>query len=180
MTVRLDRSTPRVKRRREKTSSPVRPVLRPLTLADRAPIEKIFSRIKLFSAAEVAVALEVLDASFVPGQKDYLTLGAELDGKVVGWVCWGATPCTVGTYDMYWIAVDPSVHGAGVGSTLVEEMENRLMGVARLIVVETGGRRDYEPTRAFYLARGYEQVARVPDFYAPGDDQMVFVKRMER
>ena len=97
MTVRLDRSTPRVKRRREKTSSPVRPVLRPLTLADRAPIEKIFSRIKLFSAAEVAVALEVLDASFVPGQKDYLTLGAELDGKVVGWVCWGATLCTVGT-----------------------------------------------------------------------------------
>lgn len=178
MTVRLDRSAPRVKRRREKTSTQVRPILRPLAAGDRTAVEKIFSRIKLFSAEEVAVALEVLDASFVAGQKDYQTLGAELDGKLVGWVCWGATPCAVGTYDMYWIAVDPSVHGAGIGSALVDEMENRLKGVARLIVVETGGRRDYEPTRAFYQARGYEQVARVPDFYAPGDDQIVFVKRM--
>ncbi|MEO8201170.1 MAG: GNAT family N-acetyltransferase, partial [Gemmatimonadota bacterium] len=164
-----------MKRRREKTNAPARPSLRSLTTADRPAIVEIFSHIKLFSTAEVTVALEVLDASFVPDQKDYQTLGADLEGKLVGWVCWGATPCTVGTYDMYWIAVDPSVHGAGVGSALVDEMEHRLKGVARLIVVETGGRRDYEPTRAFYLARGYEQVARVPDFYAPGDDQMVFV-----
>ena len=78
---------------------------------------------------------------------------------------------------MYWIAVDPSVHGAGLGSNLVAEMERRLAGRARLVVVETGGRREYDATRAFYLARDYEEVARVPDFYAPGDDQVIFVKR---
>ena len=53
-----------------------------------------------------------------------------------------------------------------------------LAGVARLIVVETAGRAAYAPTRAFYEARGYRAVSRIPDFYAPGDDQVVYVKAL--
>ena len=156
-----------------------RAVLRALTPLDRAAIEAFSRAIPLFRPDEIEVALEVLDASFKPDQKDYATLGAELDGRLVGWICWGPTPCTLGTYDMYWVAVDPSVQGAGVGSLLVAEMEQRLAGQARLIVVETSGRREYGPTRAFYMGQGYQIVARVPDFYAPGDDQVLFVKRLQ-
>ena len=58
----------------------------------------------------------------------------------------------------------------------MREMEGRLAGSARLIVVETAGREDYAPTRAFYEARGYRRAAVIPDFYAPGDDQVVYVK----
>jgi GNAT superfamily N-acetyltransferase len=152
--------------------------LRPLTVADRTAIEAFSRSISLFRPDEIGIALEVLDSSFKPGQKDYTTLGAELDGRLVGWICWGPTPCTLGTYDLYWVAVDPSVQGAGVGSLLVAEMEKRLAGVARIIVVETAGREDYRPTREFYLRRGYEVVGQVPDFYEPGDDQVVFLKRL--
>lgn len=152
--------------------------LRPVTALDRPAIERMFRANAIFGPHEVAVALEVFDASLVPGQRDYESLAAEVDGRMAGWICWGPTPCTVGTYDMYWIAVDPSVHGAGLGSMLVAEMERCLSGRARLIVVETGGRKEYQPTRGFYLARGYEEVARVKDFYAPGDDQVIFVKRL--
>jgi GNAT superfamily N-acetyltransferase len=152
--------------------------LRPLTVADRTAIEAFSRSISLFRPDEIEIALEVLDSSFKPGQKDYITLGAELDGRLVGWICWGPTPCTLGTYDLYWVAVDPSVQGAGVGSLLVAEMEKRLAGVARIIVVETAGREDYRPTREFYLRRGYEVVGQVPDFYEPGDDQVVFLKRL--
>lgn len=158
------------------TSTTVPAVLRPVTRADRAAIESFSRAIPLFRPDEIEIALEVLDASFNPGQKDYVTLGAELDGRLVGWICWGPTPCTLGTYDLYWVAVDPSVQGAGVGSLLVAEMEKRLTGIARMIVVETSGRKEYDPTRAFYLARGYRIVARLPDFYAPGDEQVVFTK----
>ena len=153
-------------------------VVRPVTAEDRATIERMFRSNTIFGPHEVTVALEVFDASLNPGQTDYESVGIELDGQVAGWICWGPTPCTAGTFDMYWIAVDPSVHGAGLGSKLVAEMERRLAGRARLVVVETGGRKEYEATRGFYLARSYEEVARVPDFYAPGDDQVIFVKRL--
>jgi ribosomal protein S18 acetylase RimI-like enzyme len=76
------------------------------------------------------------------------------------------------------MAVDPVLHGNGIGTALLLEMERRLAGVARLIVIETAGRADYAATRAFYQARGYAPVATVPDFYAPGDDQVVFVKQV--
>ena len=84
----------------------------------------------------------------------------------------------MGTYDLYWMAVDPAAQGAGIGAALVREMEGRLAGSARLIVVETAGRPDYRPTRTFYEARGYRKAAIIPDFYAPGDDQVVYVKTL--
>jgi GNAT superfamily N-acetyltransferase len=84
----------------------------------------------------------------------------------------------MGTFDLYWMAVDPAAQGAGIGTALIQAMEERLRGVARLIIVETAGRADYRPTRTFYEARGYHQAAVIADFYAPGDDQVVYVKTL--
>jgi D-alanine-D-alanine ligase len=149
--------------------------LRPLTPNDRSRIEEITRAVGLFREGEISVALEVFDAS-VRGSPDYHTVGAELDSRLVGWICWGPTPCTLGTYDLYWMAVDPELQGSGIGTALLHEMERRLGGIARLIVVETAGRPDYAGTRAFYQTRGYTPAATIADFYGPGDDQVVFVK----
>lgn len=153
----------------------VTPALRALTAADRARVEAITSAVGLFRDDEVLVALEVFDAA-TAGSADYEAAGASVDGLLAGWICWGPTPCTLGTYDCYWLAVDPLAQKAGVGTALVREMEHRLAGRARLIVVETAGRADYAGTRAFYEARGYRAVACIPDFYAPGDDQIAYVR----
>jgi ribosomal protein S18 acetylase RimI-like enzyme len=153
------------------------PTLRALTPADRADIERITRAVGLFHQDEIPVALEVFDAA-VAGDPSYVALGSEVDGALAGWICWGPTPCTAGTYDLYWMAVDPARQGSGVGTALIREMEHRLAGVARLVVVETAGRPDYRPTRAFYEARGYVKAALIPDFYAPGDDQVVFIKAL--
>jgi ribosomal protein S18 acetylase RimI-like enzyme len=153
------------------------PVLRTLCAADRTRLEEITRGVGNFRENETAVALEVFDAA-VSGSPDYAALAAEVDGRFAGWICWGPTPCTVGTFDLYWMAVDPAVQGAGVGTALLEEMERRLAGVARLVVVETSGRPDYLPTRAFYEARGYRVGGVVSEFYAPGDDQIVYVKSL--
>jgi D-alanine-D-alanine ligase len=154
------------------------PLLRHLTAADRGRIEEITRAVGVFRAEEVPVALEVFDGA-VAGSPDYLAVGAEFEGRLAGWICWGPTPCTLGTYDLYWMAVDPALHGSGIGTTLVTEMEQRLVGAARLVVVETAGRPDYAPTRAFYESRGYRRTAVVPDFYAPGDDQVIYTKRLD-
>jgi ribosomal protein S18 acetylase RimI-like enzyme len=153
---------------------------RPLRPADRLRVDEMTRGSSLFRPGEVAVALDVFDAATGNGRlrdPDYETLGAEADGVLVGWICWGPTPCTSGTFDLYWIVVDSGWQGRGIGGALVAEMERRLAGRARLIVVETAGRADYAPTRAFYAARGYQVESTIPDYYEPGDDLVTYVKR---
>lgn len=155
--------------------------LRNLTAADRVRIEEITRAVGLFREDEIAVALEVFDEAVRGGAGNtYSVLGADVAGRLAGWICWGPTPCTLGTYDLYWMAVGPELQGSGIGTALLVEMERRLLGLARLIVVETTGRPDYAATRGFYEARGYSPTATIPDFYAAGDDQVVFVKAVGR
>jgi hypothetical protein len=45
-------------------------------------------------------------------------------------------------------------------------------------VVETSSRADYAAARGFYLRRGYTLAGRVRDFYASGDDRVLFTKRL--
>jgi hypothetical protein len=45
-------------------------------------------------------------------------------------------------------------------------------------VVETSSRPEYVATRAFYARRGYTEAARLRAFYAPGDDRVIFTKRL--
>lgn len=157
--------------------------LRPLLADDRARIESMTVSTGVFRPSEVAIAMEVVDAALGIGRRrdpDYETLGAELDGELAGWICWGPTPGTLGTFDLYWVVVDPACQGHGVGTSLVDEMERRLEGRARMIVVETAGRADYALTRRFYDRRGYRVAGRIGDYYAPGDDLVTYVKRLGR
>lgn len=154
-------------------------LVRPLAPGDRVQVRAMTDATGLFRAEEVEVAVEVFDGAMASSSDlGYAAAGAEVAGQLVGWVAWGATPGTEGTYHCYWIVVEPTRQGEGIGSALLDEMERRLAGRARLIVVETSGRHDYGSTRAFYTRRGYEAIARIPEFYAPGDDQVVFVKNL--
>ncbi len=157
-------------------------LIRQLTPADRSRVEVMTRATTLFRPEEIPVALDVFDAATGVGRRpdpDYETAGAEVDGVLAGWIVWGPTPCTLGTFDLYWIVVDVVSQGQGIGGALVREMERRIGGRARLVVVETAGRPDYAPTRAFYAAQGYQVAATIADYYAPGDDLVVFVKRIQ-
>lgn len=158
------------------------PVIRALRQQDRGVIEAVTRRSGGFRPEEVTVALDVFDAALGIGRRadpDYELAAADAEGTLAGWACWGPTPCTRGTFDLYWIVVDRPWQGKGVGSMLIAEMERRVQGRARLIVVETAGRDDYASTRAFYERRGYAPASRIADYYARGDDLVVYVKRCE-
>ncbi|HEX7049178.1 MAG TPA: GNAT family N-acetyltransferase [Longimicrobiales bacterium] len=135
----------------------------------------------MFRDDEIHVALEVLDAYFRQPEQDYTALGAFTPGgTLLGYTCYGPTPCTHGTWDLYWIAVAPRAQNAGIGTLLLQEVERRLARIhARLVLIETSARPLYEPTRAFYRQRGYAEVARVPDFYLDGEAKVIFAKRIE-
>ncbi|MET0405981.1 MAG: GNAT family N-acetyltransferase [Cystobacter sp.] len=106
-------------------------------------------------------------------------LVADRDGTLVGYVCYGPTPMTEGTYDLYWIASDPTVRGQGIGASLVSGMEADLRRQsARIIRVETSATEAYGPTRGFYASMKYVEEARIRDFYKVGDDLIILTKRV--
>jgi ribosomal protein S18 acetylase RimI-like enzyme len=159
----------------------VAPLVRSLVGSDRVRVEKMTRATGLFRAEEIPVALEVFDAAVGYGRRpdpDYESAGAEVDGYLVGWISWGPTPGTSGTFHLYWIVVDPTWQNRGVGSALMDEMERRLSRRARMVVVETAGRADYASTRAFYAGRAYRVAAEIHDYYSPGDDLVLFVKQI--
>lgn len=156
------------------------PRLAPLGANARRPAEGILRATGVFREDEILVGLEVLDSAFTHPEQDYTALGAFTPGgDLLGFTVHGPTPCTVGTWDLYWIAVSPEAQGMGVGTVLLEEVEGRLTrSSARLLIIETSSRPEYDPTRAFYLKRGYREVARVPDFYEAGDDRVIYAKNL--
>lgn len=152
--------------------SPTTVALRDLRASDRAPLESILRATNVFGEHEIEIALELIDADPKSG---YQFIVAEIDSQVAGYACFGATPCTIGTWDLYWIAVDPRLHGAGVGRALMKAVEAAIRARdGRLIVIETASKPSYDPTRAFYAKYGATEAARVKDFYAPGDDKVVY------
>jgi ribosomal protein S18 acetylase RimI-like enzyme len=156
--------------------------IRPLTAADRAAVADIVTSVGNFNPAEVECALELVDIYLRDGgQKDYAFAVAEDASGVRGYACWGPTPLTRGTYDLYWIATHPGVQGLGFGSALISYVESALRNEnARLLVAETSSKQSYEKTVRFYRGLGYEEESRIRDFYDAGDDKVVFVKRLSR
>ena len=154
--------------------------LRELREQDRAPLERILRETLMFTDAEIDVALELLDVGLGQRPGDgYAFLVAEQDGDVVGYACFGPTPATDGTWDLYWVAVDRSRQRSGIGRALVAAVEEHARALGgRLLVVETSGRDAYAPTRAFYERSGYPEHARIRDFYRDGDDKVLHVKRL--
>jgi D-alanine-D-alanine ligase len=154
--------------------------VRALEHRDGPGTAELIASVELFSASEKAVAMEVVDAYMEHPGRDYHVLGAFTHRDVLlGYACYGPTPCTAGTWDLYWIAVSGRARGRGVGTLLMEEIHRRLVThEARMLLIETSSRPDYAPTRAFYEARGYQTVSRVPDFYAPGDDRIIFARTL--
>lgn len=150
--------------------------LRPVERAHRARLETLVRDTGLFREAEVATAVELLDEA-LDGDDEYRFLGAFDGAELIGYACYGPTPDTIGTWDLYWIAVDRERQGEGIGTQLVTAVERQLAAVdARLLVVETSSRPDYAPTRGFYEARGYGKTATIPGYYAPGDDLVIYTK----
>jgi GNAT superfamily N-acetyltransferase len=151
-------------------------VIRPTQPEDADSILRLAGAEPLFSKEEAETVAELLEAYLTQDDHDgYFFLSALDEGKLLGFACYGPTPLTQGTFDLYWIAVSSAARGQGVGRALMAHVEDEIRALGgRMIVLDTSGRLKYEPTRAFYHRIGYTQSATVPDFYAPGDDLVIF------
>jgi D-alanine-D-alanine ligase len=148
---------------------------------DGAAIHDIASSIKVFSAEEVTCVDELWEESVSIGSElsGYYFIVAEEDGALLGFACYGPRALTTGTFDLYWIAVDQRKKRGGVGRQFMQQSEKDIARLGgRLIIVETSGKAEYAPTRAFYEGIGYQKEAVLKDFYAPGDDLVIFTHKL--
>ena len=151
------------------------------TEADKAQITDITARAGVFSQEEIDSVPVMFD--------EYLQYGTKGDGyhfivyreneQVLGYAIFGYHDLTDGVYDLYWIAVHPNARRKGVGRALITACEEAVRAIGgRILIAETSGTAEYESTREFYVRTGYVNEASIKDFYKPGDDLKIFVKRV--
>jgi GNAT superfamily N-acetyltransferase len=162
--------------------------------ADIDAVREIVGSTGYFHDFEIDVAVELVQERLDRGAaSEYFFAFADdqATGRTIGYTCFGPIACTISSVDLYWIAVHESVRGRGLGLELMARTERQVLtglpgartpfdqpGQDRRVYIETSGKAQYAPTRAFYTRAGYTLGATLESFYAPGDDKLVYVKRL--
>lgn len=155
-------------------------MIRPVTPDDTLPLVSLTTNTEMFKPLEIRALQEVLADYF----RENMALGhraflLEEGHEVLGYVYYAAAPMSDNTWYLYWIAVNRACQGQGIGGKLLKWVEEDVaMHEGRLLFIETSNLPHYAKTRQFYLKNGYGMVARLPDWYADGDDLIVFRKRL--
>jgi ribosomal protein S18 acetylase RimI-like enzyme len=158
--------------------------IRPIHPGDRSRICEIVTAAGNFSDQEIDTAMELIDEALLEGEESgYIVVVAEMPdaaATIMGYACYGPTPLTDGTYDLYWIAVHSEAQGRGVGRELIGYVENDIRSRGgRLLLIETSSREEYDATIGFYKRTNYELAARIKNYYTIGDDKLVFSKDLK-
>lgn len=155
-------------------------MLRPIIPADTNPLVELTGATGVFKPAELVALREVFDDYFKENRAlGHRSFAAAEGPRRLGFVYFAPVPMTEGTWSLYWIAVAPDQQGRGLGRQLLEFVEREVKDDGgRLLLIETSALPRYLPTREFYLRRGYAPTAHIPDYYAEGDDLIIFSKRL--
>lgn len=147
---------------------------------DPSIVESIVLSTGFFREDEIPVAVELVEERLKNGiESGYEFLFAETEGKTVAYSCYGLIPCTLHSYDLYWIVTHKDYMYRGIGKRLLQETENAIKTAGgHGIYVETSSKDQYTPTRAFYEKNNYLLKARFKDFYDTNDDKCVYVKNV--
>ncbi len=145
---------------------------------DPAAVEQIIISSGFFRPDEVPVAVELVQEGFDNGRASgYEFVFIEVDSRAVAYACFGLIPCTLYSYDLYWIATHEDFRGKGLGKIILKEVEKSVAKLGgKTIYIETSCLPIYQPTRAFYLKNEYLEKARFENFYNDGDDKVVYSK----
>ncbi|MFB2981825.1 GNAT family N-acetyltransferase [Microseira sp. BLCC-F43] len=155
-------------------------MIRPTTPDDSAALIALAVAAGMFPANETEALGKVL-ADYFTGNLDdgHVWVTDEEEGEPCGVAYYAPDPMADRTWYLYMIAVHPDCQRQGRGTALIQHVENALRSRGeRLLLVETSGLAKYDRARAFYINCGFEQEARIRDYWAAGDDKVVFRKAL--
>jgi ribosomal protein S18 acetylase RimI-like enzyme len=155
-------------------------MIRPIIADDTPTLVRLTADTEMFKPLEIRALQEVLHDYFnetmAQGHRAYVM---EEGHRTLGYVYYAPAAMAENTWYLYWIAVDRTLQGQGIGAKLLAWVEDDIrMREGRLLLIETSMLPHYEPTRRFYQKRGYETAACLRDWYADGDDMIIFRKRL--
>jgi ribosomal protein S18 acetylase RimI-like enzyme len=156
-------------------------MIRPITPADTPALRALAAGTGVFKPLELDALVEVLD-DYHAANRDagHVAVTLERAGRPAGFAYYAPAAMTDRTWYLYWIAVDKATHAQGLGSDLLRRAEADVAAAGgRLFLIETSSLPHYDLTRKFYLKHGYDQAAVLRDYYADGDDMVVFRKRIK-
>jgi ribosomal protein S18 acetylase RimI-like enzyme len=152
-------------------------MIRKFKKEDSQRLKEIVSQINLFSEAEKTAAVEMIETAALNGQDFYNIFVYENEDKVLGYHCTGKRTLTEGTYDLYWIVVDPEHQDNNVGRELLRHAEEFVKDEnGRWILIETSSKEEMLPTRKFYLRNNYTILSEIKDYYSEGEHLILFGK----
>ncbi len=154
---------------------------RPLA-QDAAAVARLVRASGFFNPAEVAVARELVGERLAKGlASGYRFWFAQQGESLAGYACYGPIAGAEGSWDLYWIVVDRALRGRGLGGRILDRVASSAAAAGcRRLYADTSSRPQYGPTRAFYQARGFMEQARLPAFYAPGEDKVIYCLQTAR
>ncbi|WP_298935839.1 GNAT family N-acetyltransferase [uncultured Ruegeria sp.] len=152
-----------------------KPTINPTSSDDIPGLKTVLDGTELFPSTMLPYML----APALKGETEALWLTCHQDGEAVGLCYTVPEDLADGTWNMLALAVRPDLQGKRLGAALLRAAEQHLKGKGqRILIVDTSGSDDFALTRKFYAKNGYEEEARIRDFWADGDDKVVFRKAL--
>lgn len=150
--------------------------IRPTKREDIAALREVLDHTRLFPAGMLP---DMMAGHLSEEKSEEVWLTCEIYGRAVGFCYAVPEELTEGTWNMLAIAVLPREQGNGCGGAIIRRLEAELTERGqRILIVDTSGKDAFARTREFYRKNGYTQEARIRDFWAPGDDKIVFWKSL--
>lgn len=155
-------------------------MIRPTIPDDTPDLVTMARETGVFKPLEIQALQEVLDDYHRHAHREgHRALSYEQDQRLAGFAYYAPVEMTDRTWCLWWILVDPQQQARGVGSNLLRQVEEDIRQHAgRLLVIETSSLPHYDLTQRFYLKHGYEQTGVLRDYYADGDNMVVFCKHL--
>jgi GNAT superfamily N-acetyltransferase len=155
-------------------------MIRPTAPEETPELLELAQGTDVFKPHEIVALQEVLDDYHAfAHEHGHRSVSYVHDGRTIGFVYYAPAAMTDRTWYLYWIAVKKLGQARGTGSALLHWTEHDILRQeGRLLLIETSSLPHYEPTRRFYLKHGYERSCVIADYYADGDDLIVFRKRL--
>lgn len=150
--------------------------IRPTTPDDIPDLQAVLDATELFPSDMLP---DMFKRSLSGDQSADMWLTCEMGGKVVGFCYAAPEDMAEGAWNMLAIAVLPTEQGNGCGGAIARHLEDALRKSGqRILLADTSGTDAFAQTRNFYRKNGYSEEARIRDFWAPGDDKIVFWKAL--